>query len=164
ELANQLRQVAAPSLLVIAGPDVGLRMRLHQAIDIRRDPTCSLALRDESISWRHIHLEDRGSGDWAVVDLASTNGTLLNGEKATDTVLRNGDKIFIGKTVLEFQVADALREGYNTELERLLHEDELSGLWVKRRFEAQLETVAAAVSAGSMPVASVVVMDMDGVK
>jgi diguanylate cyclase (GGDEF)-like protein len=164
ELQSQLRQVAAPSILVIAGPDMGLRMRLNRAVDVGRDPTCSLALRDENISWRHLHLEDRGSGDWAVVDLASTNGTLVNGERVSDAVLRNGDKIFIGKTILEFQVADALREGYNAELERLLHEDELSGLWVKRRFDQQLETVASAVRAGSMAVASVVVMDLDGVK
>jgi diguanylate cyclase (GGDEF)-like protein len=163
-LQSQLRQVAAPSLLVISGPDVGLRIRLHRSIDVGRDPTCALALRDENVSWRHVHVEDRGSGDWAVVDLASTNGTLVNGDEVSEAVLKNGDKVVIGKTILEFQIADALREGYNAELERLLHEDELSGLWVKRRFDAQLETVCAAVAAGSMPVASAAVMDLDGVK
>jgi diguanylate cyclase (GGDEF)-like protein len=163
-LQNQLRQVAAPSLLVISGPDVGLRVRLHRAMDVGRDPTCAFALRDENVSWRHVHVEDRGSGDWALVDLSSTNGTLVNGDKVSDVLLKNGDKIVIGKTILEFQIADALREGFNTELERLLHEDELSGLWVKRRFDAQLQTVCAAVAAGSMPVVSVVVMDLDGVK
>src|SRR5262245_28386580 len=98
ELQQQLREVAAPSLLVIGGPDMGLRIRLNRAVDIGRDPACLLALRDENVSWRHVHIEDRGSGDWAVVDLSSTNGTLLNGEKATDTILKNGDKIIIGKT------------------------------------------------------------------
>jgi diguanylate cyclase (GGDEF)-like protein len=163
-LQSQLRQVAAPSLLVISGPDVGLRIRLHRSIDVGRDPTCALALRDENASWRHVHLEDRGSGEWAMVDLSSTNGTLLNGDRVTEAVLKNGDKLVLGKTILEFQVADALREGFHEELERLLHEDELSGLWVKRRFDAQLESVCGAVAAGSMPVASVVVMDLDGVK
>jgi diguanylate cyclase (GGDEF)-like protein len=45
-----------------------------------------------------------------------------------------------------------------------LNEDELSGLWVKRRFDAQLETTASAVTAGGLAVLSVLVMDMDGVK
>lgn len=49
-------------------------------------------------------------------------------------------------------------------MQRLLHEDELSGLWVKRRFDAQLETTVNAVLAGSLAAVSVIVMDLDGVK
>ena len=164
-LQAELQKAAAPSLLVIAGPDVGLRVRLDRSIDIGRDPTTSFALRDESISWRHLRIEDRGSGDWAMVDLGSTNGTLLNNSRCVgEAVLRQGDRIFLGKTALEFQIADALREGFNVELQRLLHHDELSGLWVKRRFDAQLQSTVAAVAAGSLQVASVIVMDLDGVK
>jgi two-component system, cell cycle response regulator len=40
----------------------------------------------------------------------------------------------------------------------------LSGLWVRRRFDAQLESSVAAVLAGTVAALSVVVMDMDGVK
>jgi diguanylate cyclase (GGDEF)-like protein len=121
-------------------------------------------LRDESASWRHARVEDRGDGEWVVVDLGSTNGTLVNTEKASEKRLRPGDRIFIGKAVLELQEEDALREGYNAELERLLSIDELSGLWVKRRFDGQLATSVAAVVAGTVPSLSVIVMDMDGVK
>jgi diguanylate cyclase (GGDEF)-like protein len=163
-LQAELHKRAAPSLLVITGPDVGLRVRLDRSIDIGRDPTASFALRDESISWRHARIEDRGSGDWAVVDLGSTNGMILNGDKCVEAVLKQGDRIFLGKTVLEFQLADALREGFNAAVQRLLHQDELSGLWVKRRFDAQLETTVSAVLAGSIPVMSIIVMDLDGVK
>jgi diguanylate cyclase (GGDEF)-like protein len=164
-LARELHKAAAPSLLVIAGPDVGLRVRLERSFDIGRDPTSSFALRDESISWRHLRVEDRGAGEWACVDMGSTNGTVVNTEKVKgEQVLRPGDRILIGKTVLEFQLADALREGFNVEVQRLLHEDELSGLWVKRRFDAQLETSVSAVLAGSVPAVSVIVMDLDGVK
>ncbi len=164
-LQRELQKAAAPSLLVIAGPDVGLRVRLDRTLEIGRDPASNFALRDESISWQHLRVEDRGSGEWALVDLGSTNGTILNTEKcAGERRLSAGDRILIGKTVLEFQLADSLREGFNAEVQRLLNVDELSGLWVKRRFDAQLETAASAVRAGSMPVLSVVVMDMDGVK
>jgi diguanylate cyclase (GGDEF)-like protein len=164
-LQRELHKAAAPSLVVISGPDVGLRFRLDRSIDIGRDPTSSFALRDESISWRHLRVEDRGAGEWALVDMGSTNGTIVNTEKCTgERTLVPGDKILIGKTVLEYQLADAIREGFNAEVQRLLHVDELSGLWVKRRFEAQLETVVNAVRAGSTSVVSVIVMDMDGIK
>jgi diguanylate cyclase (GGDEF)-like protein len=164
-LQRELHKAAAPSLVVISGPDVGLRVRLDRSIDIGRDPTSSFALRDENISWRHLRVEDRGAGEWALVDMGSTNGTIVNTEKCSgERPLAPGDKILIGKTVLEFQLADAIREGFNAEVQRLLHVDELSGLWVKRRFDAQLETVVNAVLAGSTAVVSVIVLDMDGVK
>jgi diguanylate cyclase (GGDEF)-like protein len=164
-LQRELHKAVAPSLLVISGPDVGLRVRLDRSLDIGRDPTATFALRDESISWRHLRVEDRGAGVWAAVDLGSTNGTIINADRcAGEQQLKPGDKIVIGKTVLEFQLADALREGFNTEVERLLHEDDLSGLWVKRRFDAQLDTVVNAVGAGGLSVVSVIVMDMDGIK
>ena len=164
-LERELKKAAAPSILVIAGPDVGLRVRLDRSFDIGRDPTTSFALRDESISWRHLRVEDRGAGEWALVDLGSTNGTLVNTEKCVgERMLTPGDRIMIGKTVLEFQLVDSLREGFNLEVQRLINEDELSGLWVKRRFDAQLETAVNAVRTGSVAVISVVVMDLDGVK
>jgi two-component system cell cycle response regulator len=163
-LQAELRKSVAPSLMVIQGLDVGQRARLDTSIDIGRDPDAGLPLRDENASWAHARVEDRGDGVFVVVDVGSTNGTLVNGEKATETPLRAGDKIFIGKTVIEFVPSDSIREGFNAELERLLSIDELSGLWVKRRFDQQLATSVAAVHAGTEQVISVIVMDMDGVK
>ncbi len=163
-LAAELRKAVSPSLLVVSGPDVGKRVRLDRSLQVGRDPGALFPLSDESVSWTHIRVEDRGGGEWAVVDLGSTNGTLVNGEKISEATLKSGDRIFLGKTIVEFQVEDAIREGFNAELERLLSEDELSGLWVKRRFDAQLATTVAAVQAGSLAGVSVIVMDLDGVK
>jgi two-component system cell cycle response regulator len=163
-LQAQLNRAVAPALMVVAGPDVGLRVRLHRSLEVGRDPTASFALNDESISWRHVRIEDRGAGEWALVDLASTNGTMVNGAIASDAILKTGDKIFLGTTVLEFQIFDTIREGFDAEVQRLINQDDLSGLWVRRRFEAQLETTVKAVLAGSTSVVSVVVMDLDGVK
>jgi len=55
-LQEQLLKSMAPSLLVISGPDVGLRVRLDRSIEVGRDPTASFALRDESVSWRHVRI------------------------------------------------------------------------------------------------------------
>jgi diguanylate cyclase (GGDEF)-like protein len=162
-LQRELRKSVAPSLTVVLGQDVGLRVVLDRSVEMGRDPACELPLHDENVSWRHARVEDRGNGEWAVVDLASTNGTLVNGLPCTGAPLKPGDRVFLGKTVLEVQ-QDALRDAQAAELERLLSIDDLSGLWVKRRFDAQLAASVAAVLGGTVPVLSVVVMDMDGVK
>jgi len=163
-LQAELRKAVSPSLIVVAGVDVGLRVKLDRSIDIGRDAEAGLTVRDENASWRHARVEDRGNGEWAVVDLGSTNGTLVNGEERTDVPLRSGDRIFVGKTIIEFVEQDAIREGFSAEVERLLSIDELSGLMVKRRFDTQLAAAVDAVHAGASTVVSVIVMDMDGVK
>jgi diguanylate cyclase (GGDEF)-like protein len=162
-LHRELRKSVAPSLVVILGPDVGSRVVLDRSIETGRDPACDLPLHDDNVSWRHARVEDRGNGVWAVVDLGSTNGTLVDGQPCESAPLKPGHRVFLGKTVLEVQ-QDAVRDAQAAELERLISIDELSGLWVKRRFDAQLASSVAAVLTGNVPVLSVVVMDMDGVK
>lgn len=163
-LLAELRKHKTPVLVVVGGPLVGTTVRLERSIELGRDPSAEFPLGDESVSWRHVRIEDRGAGEWAVVDLRSTNGTLLNGERVGEAVLKPGDRIFLGSTVVELQEQDAIREGYTQEMDRLLNEDDLSGLWVKRRFDAQLKTTVSAVQVGSVPVVSVLVMDLDGIK
>ena len=160
---RELRKAVAPSVVVILGPDVGARAVLSRSMELGRDPACELPLHDDNVSWRHARIEDRGGGEWAVVDLGSTNGTLVNGQPHAGAVLHPGDRVFVGKTVLEVQ-QDALRDAQAAEIERLVSIDELSGLWVKRRFDAQLESCVTAVLTGAATTLSVVVMDMDGVK
>lgn len=168
-LLAELAKLRSSVLLIVAGPDVGARKPLVKSIVVGRDPEASLALRDESVSWRHVRIEDRGGGEWAAVDLGSTNGTThvpKNGEphRIEGTItLAPGDRLSLGQTILEYDEEDALRAGYNEEIQRQLSVDELSGLWAKRRFDTQLlTTVAAAIRTGS-PL-SLLVMDLDGVK
>jgi two-component system, cell cycle response regulator len=163
-LQAELRKSLQPSLVVVGGPDIGKRARLERSTEVGRDPEALFPLADDSVSWRHFRIEDRGAGEWALVDLGSTNGTIVNGARMTDARLKPGDRVFVGNTILEFQEQDAIQEGFSAELERLLSVDELSGLWVKRRFDAQLATTVAAVHAGTSKVATVIVMDLDGVK
>jgi diguanylate cyclase (GGDEF)-like protein len=163
-LHAELRKSLHPSLLVVGGPDLGKRVRLERSTEVGRDPAALFPLADESVSWRHFRIEDRGAGEWALVDLGSTNGTIVNGARTSEVALKPGDRIFVGNTIVEFQEQDAIQEGYSAELERLLSVDELSGLWVKRRFDAQLARTVAAVHAGTAQVLTVIVMDLDGVK
>src|SRR5580704_3996524 len=116
ELQRELRKSVAPSLAVILGPDVGVRIVLQASVETGRDPACELPLHDDNVSWRHARIEDRGCDEWAIVDLGSTNGTLLNGQPCAGAIVKPGDRIFIGKTVIEMQ-KDPLRDAQAAEID-----------------------------------------------
>ncbi|HEX6207680.1 MAG TPA: DUF3662 and FHA domain-containing protein [Actinomycetota bacterium] len=61
-----------------------------------------IELHDPGASRKHAEIRRRGD-TVTVVDLGSTNGTLVNDRTITDHVLRDGDRIRIGRTTLEFR-------------------------------------------------------------
>jgi two-component system cell cycle response regulator len=124
-----------------------------------------VVLPDAGVSWRHARIEDRGDA-WVLVDLGSTNGTQVNGEKRRrGDALAHGDKVVLGRTVLRFELQDRLDQAYDEQLQRLLHIDDLSGLYVRRRFDRELarSLVERPPRQGGSSVA-LLVMDMDGIK
>jgi pSer/pThr/pTyr-binding forkhead associated (FHA) protein len=68
-----------------------------------RDASCDITLDDANISRHHAQLSQDVVGTWKLTDLDSTNGTLLNGNVVTTALLRDGDQISVGMTVLEFR-------------------------------------------------------------
>jgi len=68
----------------------------QQKITLGRDPACDLPLDHDTVSTRHARLAYH-HGQWWLEDLASTNGTTLNGHKTqTPTVIADGDEIQCG--------------------------------------------------------------------
>jgi hypothetical protein len=70
---------------------------------IGRSSRCDFVVDDPNVSRRHAELQRRGS-DWYVVDLDSTNGVSVNGERARSTRLAPGDEIALGTARLRFNV------------------------------------------------------------
>ena len=65
-------------------------------VRIGRDPDNEIVLADStSVSRRHAEIKC-ANGSWRVVDLKSTNGTLLNRQRVTESALRNGDELQFG--------------------------------------------------------------------
>lgn len=162
-----LRRVKAPHrpvLVVVSGleQDVGRRVTLDRTVIVGRDPSAGLCLGDARVSWHHARIEDRGDG-WALVDMGSTNGVLVNGEPVKDGVLRGNDSLVFGSTVVRFELQDGVTQAYNQVVERLLNIDDLSGLFVRRKFDAELGAALEAARHAQKPVA-LLVMDLDGVK
>jgi hypothetical protein len=66
---------------------------------VGRHPECDIVLEDLSVSRRHALLSFR-DGSWILRDLASTNGTSLNGEPVMRCRLLPGDRLLLGDEAL----------------------------------------------------------------
>lgn len=73
---------------------------------VGRDTACTLRFNDPAVSRRHLRFIRRAS-EVFVEDLGSSNGTLLNGKPVQRRMLRNGDEVTIGNTVLVYREAAA---------------------------------------------------------
>jgi Protein of unknown function (DUF3662)/FHA domain len=83
-------------------PD-GQRMALQDGTTVMgRLSECSVQLTDPKASRRHAELRPSDAG-WVLVDLGSTNGTTVNGERIRERVLADGDVIGIGATQIRFE-------------------------------------------------------------
>lgn len=68
-----------------------------------RDPENDIVINDVNASRYHVRFSQDSLGTWKLADLNSTNGTLLNSRPVNQALLRDGDQITIGITVLEFR-------------------------------------------------------------
>ena len=92
------------------GEELG-RRRLEDGapLAIGRSSDCDVCLHDILLSRRHCRLVPTDGG-WTVVDLGSKNGTVVNGEKVTSHVLRDGESFRAGRVTVRFR-AGALAPG-----------------------------------------------------
>ncbi len=74
---------------------------------VGRDPGCDVVLNDGSVSRKHAILQRRGS-EWAVVDQGSANGTFLDSQKITDTILKAGQELRFGAIAFKVALAGGL--------------------------------------------------------
>jgi FHA domain-containing protein len=69
---------------------------------IGRSSECDIVVGDPNVSRRHAEVRKLGRG-YSLVDLGSTNGTEVNGQRVTETSLMNGDVIGVGTTQITFE-------------------------------------------------------------
>ena len=75
----------------------------EEEVILGRNPTTNITLLDEGISREHaLVLFDEDVPGYVIEDLASTNGTKLNGKRVRSALLAEGDQIQIGQTVFRF--------------------------------------------------------------
>ncbi len=81
----------------------GKSFELKGELTIGRADKCHIIIDDNYVSQAHARIYPN-NGTFFVEDLGSTNGTYLNRKRiTTPSELQRGDKLKIGKTVLEMQ-------------------------------------------------------------
>lgn len=100
EAPDDAGEHSALATVTIKGIDHDIALTGDRVV-IGRLKNCDICLADANASREHAALEREGTG-WALVDLGSTNGTLLNGEKVDRIRLRDGDIIVIGISEIVF--------------------------------------------------------------
>ena len=92
-----------PKIIMYKGPtSVGEFLLDGEKFTIGRRKACEIPVGDAKASRNHAQVFKQGNRFY-IRDLASRNGTFLNGERlAGDTELSFGDKIVIGEMVMEF--------------------------------------------------------------
>jgi PAS domain S-box-containing protein len=87
-----------------------------EGVLIGRSPDATVRLDDESLSREHARVKRLPTGEIELADLGSTNGTYLNGLRVERAQMRTGDRVRIGRTLMQY-VRDSMR--------RSRHVDEL---------------------------------------
>ena len=104
----------------MAGGKVPLTFRLYKGDEFLREEKLTLPvikvgklssshlrLDDKNVSRMHALIEVTGPGDVSIIDLSSTTGTFVNGQKVNKAKLQSGDSIVIGETRIEVTVGGA---------------------------------------------------------
>jgi hypothetical protein len=106
EVVAQLRQskggVGAGSLVMPSGQRVPLGDR---TTSVGRSSECTISLVDQNVSRRHAEIRPTPRA-YVVVDLGSTNGTLVNGTRIRgEQALEDGDILSFGSTNVRFEAS-----------------------------------------------------------
>jgi hypothetical protein len=99
EDAEALGLARAPGALVVAGTRHELAQR---EITLGRSRECDVTLDDANVSRRHAAVRQEDGAYW-IVDLGSTNGVEVNGERVERARLEHEDAIVLGTTELRFE-------------------------------------------------------------
>lgn len=153
-------------LLQLKGPRIGSRIFLAEGETvIGRSETCQVVLEAESVSRRHCSLLVVGH-EVHLLDLASTNGTWVNGRRlqAEEPVLLEvGDRIELGEIVYKLLRQGDVEAAYLEELQRLAITDGLTGANNRRHLIEYLEKEVARAHRHLRPL-SILLFDVDHFK
>lgn len=92
-----------PQITIISGAEnVGKSFPVNGTSSIGRSHTNQVILRDAKVSRQHAEIKMRGS-ECILIDLNSSNGTMVNGQKVHEHLLSPNDEIQVGDYVLQYQ-------------------------------------------------------------
>ncbi len=99
--------MATITLRVLDGADRGRIYELQTPVSIGREEGNTIQLNDDRVSRFHIKIQEDHE-KVVLVDLDSTNGTQVNGEDTQLRILKYGDLIMVGKSVILYGSRDQI--------------------------------------------------------
>ncbi len=104
------RAITGITIRVLDGADRGrVFQQLVPPITIGREEGNTIQLNDERVSRYHVKIQE-DHNRLVITDLESTNGTKVNGEDVQLRILRYGDMIAVGRSVLLFGSRDQIAQ------------------------------------------------------
>lgn len=137
-----------PALVFLTGELIAVPIPLErEEVILGRELGADVRINDFQVSRRHAKIcslinAETQETEYVLMDFGSKNGTLLNGERISEEVLLNGDKITIGEQTLRFDLLDAIDREYQQQIHRLISHDDLTGLLSSRSFFSELRREA----------------------
>ena len=143
------------------GPGMGTRYPLSETpLIIGRGTDCEIHINDHSVSRRHARIELGTDGQYAAVDLQSTNGTFVNDVPAALHKLKDGDYLRVGNCIYRFLAGGNVEAEYHEEIYRLTIIDALTETHNKRYLMDFLDRELARSARHHRPL-SLVLLDID---
>jgi hypothetical protein len=104
DIIDHLKQIPKnkSGIIIIKGPNIGEEFYLTKdKFSIGRSSDSDILLDDITVSRQHAIIE-KHNNEFIMRDLGSLNGSYINGEIITESKLKNGDKLQIGKYIFLF--------------------------------------------------------------
>ncbi len=139
-------QPRALALRFISGKYQGGEFPLIQGRDIHigRSNDLDMVLAEDMVSRRHARILYQ-TDEIIIEDLASTNGTFVNGEKIKKAKLREGDRVLIGTSILKVVVSEGVRRTTKEEARRDME------IVAAHRRTSQVRTMAGSIEEIPLP-------------
>jgi hypothetical protein len=99
---KRAESTGSPSLVLLSDDEPVKTLPVERRIRIGRQSDNDLVVTDPGVSRHHAEIINT-NGTCTLHDLGSTNGTYVNGTVVSEHALREGDRISLGSTVVEFR-------------------------------------------------------------
>jgi diguanylate cyclase (GGDEF)-like protein len=155
-----------PALIFLRGELMAVPIPLERdEVVLGRAVEADVRVNDHRASRLHARISaernsQTGAMHYKITDLGSTNGTLLNGQLVTESILNDGDKVVIGDHLFRFEMLDEIDREFQQQIHRLIAHDELTGLLTSKSFFSELRRESARAADESRPFC-VLMMDVD---